>query len=57
MAGYVTAAPAFVCGKPGAREASSFCDFWKMTSCDFTAFFFILTQANLIVLEVLNKEH
>ena len=23
-----------------AREASSFCDFWQMTSCDFTAFYF-----------------
>ena len=44
MAGYVTAAPAFVNAKLEAREASSFSDFWKMTSLDFTAFFSILTQ-------------
>ena len=29
MAGYVTAAPAFVHSKLCAREVSSFCDFWK----------------------------
>ena len=29
------------------REASSFCDFWKLTSCDFTRFFSFFTQANL----------
>ena len=60
MAGYkkiVITAPAFVLGKLEARETSSFCDFWKVTSCNFTAFFSILTQANLFVLEVLNKEY
>ena len=49
--------PNFVCGKLGAREASSFCDFWKITSCDITAFFSILIKSNLFVLEVLNKEY
>ena len=38
MAGYVTAPPDFVRGKLRARKASSFCDFWIMTSCDFRAF-------------------
>ena len=36
MAGYVNAVPAFVCFELPAREASSFCDFLKLTSCDFT---------------------
>ena len=45
MVGYVTTAPAFVRGKLGAREVSSFCDFREMTSCDFTAFSqFVLKQ-------------
>ena len=35
MAGYVTAVPAIVHGKLQAQEPSSFCDFGKMTSCDF----------------------
>ena len=38
MAGYVNAVPAFVCFELPAREASSFCDFWKLTSSDFIAF-------------------
>ena len=38
MTGYATVVLAFVCGKFPAREASSLCDFWKMTSWDFTAF-------------------
>ena len=46
MADYVTA-----------QEASSFCDFWKLTSCDLTAFFSLLTQANLCFLGVLNKDN
>ena len=57
MTGYVTAAPAFVCGKLGAQEVSSFCDFWQMTSGNFTIFFSILAKANLFVLEMLNKEY
>ena len=57
MAGYVTTAPAFVSGKFKAREASNFCDFWKFTSCDFTALFSILTRENLCVLDVLDKKY
>ena len=38
MAGYVNAVPAFVCFELPARGASSFCDFWKSTSCNFIAF-------------------
>ena len=34
MAGYVNAVPAFVCFELPTREASSFGDFWKLTSCD-----------------------
>ena len=37
MMGYVTTALAFISGVHRAREASSFCDFWKITFCDFTA--------------------
>ena len=57
IAGYVIPVPAFVCGKLPGREASSFCDFWKLTSCDFTTFFNFLTQANLCFLDVLNKDN
>ena len=38
--GYVTAVLAFVCTELHAQETSSFCDFWKMTSCDFNILFF-----------------
>ena len=38
MAGYVITVPAFVCVELQAREASTFCDLKKVTSCDFTAF-------------------
>ena len=38
MAGYVTTVPALVCGELPAREVSTFCDFKKITSYDFTAF-------------------
>ena len=48
-AGFVTAVLAIVHTELHAREASSFCDFWKMTSCDFTLFYSFLTQANIIV--------
>ena len=58
MAGYVTAVPAFVSGKLPAQVASSFCDFWKLTSCDFTLLFSFLTQANLcFFLDGLNKDN
>ena len=35
-AGYVTAVWAIVCTELHAQEASSFCDFWKVTSFDCT---------------------
>ena len=47
MEGYVTAVLAFVSGGLPSREVSNFCDFLKLTSCDFTTFFSFLTQANL----------
>ena len=47
MAGYVTVILAFVRAALSAREASSFCDFWKMTSYNFTAFYSFLTKANI----------
>ena len=34
MAGYVNTVRAIVCSELPAREASNFCDFWKLTSCD-----------------------
>ena len=37
MAGCVNAVRAIVCFELPAREASSVCDFWKLTSCDFIA--------------------
>ena len=33
-----------------AREASSFCDFWNMASCDFTLFYSFLIHANVNIL-------
>ena len=53
MAGYVSAVPAFVCGKLAARMASSFCDIenWPLAILpDFFFFFFAdvdITVANL----------
>ena len=52
MAGYVTTILAFVCAELHA-QAGSFCDFWKMTYCDFTAFYSILTQAKVYFWDVL----
>ena len=46
MAGYVNAVLAFVCFELPAREASSFCDFSKLTSCDFIAFISSLVEVN-----------
>ena len=37
--GHVTTVLAIVHAKLRALEASSFCDFWKITSCDFTLFY------------------
>ena len=46
-AGYVTAELAIVHAELRAWEATTFCDFWKMTSSDFTLFYSVLTQANI----------
>ena len=46
MAGYVNAVSAFICLELPAREASSFCDFWKLTSCDFIAFISSMIDVN-----------
>ena len=50
MAGYVNAVPAFVCFELPARGASSFCDFWKLTSCDFIAFIASMIKVNFCFL-------
>ena len=47
MAGYLTTVPAFVCIELPAREASSFCDFFKLTLCNFTTYFSFLTDVIL----------
>ena len=44
-AGYVTTVLAIVRTKIRAREASSFCDFWKITSSDFTLFYSFLDSS------------
>ena len=56
-AGYVTAVLAIVRTELCAREASSFCHFWKMTSCEFTLFYLFLTQANIFFIDMLGKEY
>ena len=50
--GWLLSAPSSV-----PREESSFCDFWKMTSCDFTLLHSFFTQANVKWLDVLGKEY
>ena len=56
-AGFVTAVLAIVRTELRAQEMSSFCDFWKITSCEFTLFYSFLTQANNFFLDVLGKEY
>ena len=58
VAGYVTSVPAFVRGELPAREASTFCDYFKMTSCEVTAFFLLFDSSKplLLFLDVLNKD-
>ena len=46
-AGYVTAVQAIVLTELRALEASSFCDFWKMTSCNLNIFYSFLTHSNV----------
>ena len=56
MAGYVNSVPAFVFFELPAREASSFCDFVNLTSCDFIAFISSLIEVNFSFLDVLIKD-
>ena len=56
MAGYVNAVRAIVCFEFPAREASSFCDFWKLISCDFITFNSSLIEVNFCFLDVLIKD-
>ena len=56
MAGYVNTVPAFVCFELPAREASSFCDFWKGISSDLNAFISFLIEVNSCFLDVLIKD-
>ena len=56
MAGYVNAVPAFVCFELPAQEASSFCDFWKLTSCDFVAFISSMIEVNFCFLRCAYKD-
>ena len=56
MAGCVNAVWAIVCFELPAREASSFCDFWKLTSWDFIAFISSLIEVNFCFLNVLIKD-
>ena len=56
MAGYVDAVPAFVCFELPAREASSFCDFWKLTSCNIIAFISSLIEVNFCFLDMIIKD-
>ena len=58
MAGYVNAVPAFVCFELPVREASSFCDFFNLTYCDFIAYFYLLFywSKTLVFLDVLIKD-
>ena len=52
MAAYVNAVRAIVCFEFPAREASSFCDFLKLTSCDFITFISSLIEVNFCFLWV-----
>ena len=56
MAGCVSAVRAIVYFELPAREASSFCDFWKLTSSDFIAFISSLIEVNFCFLDVLIKD-
>ena len=56
MAGYVNAVPAFVCFELPAREASNFCDFWKLTSCGFIPIISSLIEVNFYFLDVLMED-
>ena len=53
MAGYVNAVWAIVCFELPAREASNFCDFWKLTEI---AFISSWIEVNFCFLDVLIKD-
>ena len=55
-AGYVSTGLVIVCPELRARKASSFCDFWKLTFCDFTLFYSSLTQT-FVFWDVLVKNY
>ena len=46
----------FVCFELPAREASSFCEFWKLTSCDFITFISSLIKVNFCFFYVVIKD-
>ena len=48
--GYVTALLAIVCAELRAQVASSFCEFLKISSCNFTFFTLLKNQANVCFL-------
>ena len=56
MAVIINGVPALVCFELPAREASIFCDFWKLTSCDFIAFISSLIEVNFCSFDVLIKD-
>ena len=56
MACYVNAVRAIVCFELPAQEASNFCDFWKLTSCDFIAFISSLIEVKFWFLDKLIKD-
>ena len=49
MAGCINAVWAIVCFEIPAREASIFCDFWKLTSCNFIALISTFIEVNLLL--------
>ena len=54
MTGYVTAEPGIFCGKLKGGEVTSFCDFWEMTSCDFTFFSQVWLEKTFVFWDVLD---
>ena len=54
MAGYVNIVRAIVCFELPAREASNFCDFWKLTSCDFIECISSLIEVNFFFMCLLS---
>ena len=56
VVGCVNAVRAIVYFKLPAREASSFCDFLKLTSCDFISFISSLIEVNFFFIDVFIKD-